>query len=262
MDFIELRSQTMIKEERQKYLLELLNENRILKVNDVISELHVADMTIRRDLQELENRGLVIRVHGGAKIVDNSSESQTELSHREKKKIHLDEKLEIAKLIAENILEGETIFLGPGTTIELVYDFLTVNHAKIITNSIHVFNRFKHDTRFELILIGGSYRSKTGAFVGTIANDFISSIHVQKSFIGVNGLDQSLIFTSNEDEGLTQKYALNSAEKKYIIADHHKLNKKDFYGFYHIEDADYLITDSEILDEGKNKFEKCIQILN
>lgn len=252
----------MIKEERQKYLLDLLNKNRIVKVNDVIQDLQVADMTVRRDLQELENKGLIIRVHGGAKIIENSSELQTELSHREKKEIHLDEKLEVAKVIAENILEEETIFLGPGTTIELVYDFLKIKHAKIITNSIHVFNRFKHDTRFELILIGGSYRSKTGAFVGTIANDFVSSIHVQKSFIGVNGLDQSMIYTSNEDEGLTQKYALNSAGQKYIIADHHKLGKKDFYGFYPISETDYLITDSMIPDEKIKEFEKFILILN
>lgn len=252
----------MLKEERQKYLLEILNKNRIVKVNDIVHDLHVADMTIRRDLQELENEGLLIRIHGGAKAVEGNGESQTELSHRQKKKIHLNEKLEVAQLIAKNILDGETIFLGPGTTIELVYDFLTVKHAKVITNSIHVFNRFKHDNRFELILIGGSYRSKTGAFVGTIANDFVSSIHVQKSFIGVNGLDHSLIFTSNEDEGLTQKYALNSSEKKYIIADHHKLNKKDFYGFYSIKNADYLITDSEIPNEEKRNFEEHIQILN
>lgn len=250
----------MLKDERHKYLLDVLKHQGILKVSDVIQTLHVADMTIRRDLQELENKGLLIRVHGGAKSVD-SEETLTELSHREKESIHLSEKLEIAKLIAENIQEGDTIFLGPGTTIELVYEYLKINQAKIITNSIHVFNKFKHDSRFELILIGGSYRSKTGAFVGTIANDFISTIHVKKSFIGVNGLDHNMIFTSNEDEGLTQKYALNNAEKKFIVADHHKLNKKDFYGFYSLVDADFLITDSEISEEKRSEFEKIIHIL-
>lgn len=205
----------MIKEERQQYLLDLLNRYTIVKVKDVVRELDIADMTVRRDFQELEDKGLLVRVHGGAKIIaDSKKQTLTELSHKEKQSIHLTEKLEVAQIIADNIKDNETIFLGPGTTIELVYDFLKVNHAKIITNSIHVFNKFKHDTRFELILIGGSYRNKTGAFVGTIANDFISSIHVSKSFIGVNGIDQSAIYTSNEDEGLTQKCALNIAEKK------------------------------------------------
>lgn len=252
----------MIKEERQQYLLDLLSQYEFVKVRDVVRELKIADMTVRRDFQELEDKGLIIRVHGGAKIIEeNKSKTLTELSHREKKNIHLTEKLEVAKTIAENILENETIFLGPGTTIELVYEFLKINHAKIITNSIHVFDKFKHDSRFELILIGGAYRSKTGAFVGTIANDFISSIHVSKSFIGVNGLDQSAIYTSNEDEGLTQKCALNIAEKKFIVADHYKLNKKDFYSFYSINDLDYLITDSKISKEYLKKFEPKLKIL-
>lgn len=252
----------MIKEERQQYLLDLLSQYEFVKVRDVVRELKIADMTVRRDFQELEDKGLIIRVHGGAKIIkENKNKTLTELSHREKKNIHLTEKLEVAKIIAENILENETIFLGPGTTIELVYEFLKINHAKIITNSIHVFDKFKHDSRFELILIGGAYRSKTGAFVGTIANDFISNIHVSKCFIGVNGLDQSAIYTSNEDEGLTQKCALNIAEKKFIVADRYKLNKKDFYSFYSIDNLDYLITDSKISKEYLNKFEPKLKIL-
>ncbi|WP_165004044.1 MULTISPECIES: DeoR/GlpR family DNA-binding transcription regulator [unclassified Enterococcus] len=252
----------MIKDERQKYLLDLLKQHKFLKVKDIVRELNITDMTVRRDFQDLEDQGLIIRVHGGARIIeDNKNSILTELSHREKQHIHLTEKMEIAKLIAENILEDETVFLGAGTTIELVYEFLTVNRAKIITNSIHVFDKFKQDPRFELILIGGSYRSKTGAFVGTIANDFISSIHVTKSFIGVNGLDHSAVYTSNEDEGLTQKCALNIAEKKFIVADHHKLNKKDFYGFYPLESADYLITDSNITAEDRALFGKILHLL-
>lgn len=253
----------MIKEERQQYLLDLLNRYTIVKVKDVVRELDIADMTVRRDFQELEDKGLLVRVHGGAKIIaDSKNQTLTELSHKEKQSIHLTEKLEVAQIIADNIKDNETIFFGPGTTIELVYDFLKVNHAKIITNSIHVFNKFKHDTRFELILIGGSYRNKTGAFVGTIANDFISSIHVSKSFIGVNGIDQSAIYTSNEDEGLTQKCALNIAEKKFIIADHHKLNKKDFYSFFSLKNVDYLITDSKIPKEDLMKIESEVHVLN
>ncbi|MGM0213774.1 DeoR/GlpR family DNA-binding transcription regulator [Enterococcus sp. AZ109] len=252
----------MLKEERQKILLELLTKKKIVKVTDITEKLQVADMTVRRDFQELEDKGLIIRIHGGAKMLDKDELTSIELSHREKKNIHLTEKSEIAQTIADHILTGETVFLGPGTTIELVYDYLTVDYAKIVTNSIHVFNKFKHDTRFDLILIGGAYRSKTGAFVGTIANDFISSIHVQKSFIGVNGLSQTTIFTSNEDEGLTQKYALNIAEEKFIIADHYKLGKKDFYGFYKLSEADWLITDSGISAEKETLFSESIPLLH
>lgn len=239
----------MIKAERQKLIIELLNRDEIVKVSDITKKISVTDMTVRRDLQELEEKGLLIRVHGGAKSISEKKLTDTELSHLEKKDIHLNEKIEIAKLVADNIFEGDTVFLGSGTTLELVYDYLTISYAKIITNSIYVFNKFKDDAQFDLILIGGTYRPKTGAFVGTIANDFVSSIHVQKAFIGVNALEQDGIYNSNEDEGLTQSHILNSAQKKYIVADHSKFDKRDFYRFYNLSEVDFLLTDSAINEE-------------
>ncbi|MDO2410445.1 DeoR family transcriptional regulator [Enterococcus faecium] len=101
----------MIKEERQKYLMDLLSQYKFLKVRDIVNELKITDMTVRRDFQELEDKGLIIRVHGGARIIeDNKNDILTELSHREKQHIHLNEKLEIAKIIAKNIFEDETVF--------------------------------------------------------------------------------------------------------------------------------------------------------
>lgn len=110
--------------------------------------------------------------------------------------------MEIVKIIVENIFEDEIVFLGVGIIIELVYEFLIVNYVKIIMNFIYVFDKFKYDLRFELILIGGFYWSKIGVFVGMIVNDFILGIYVMKSFIGVNGLDIFVIYILNEDEGL------------------------------------------------------------
>ncbi|MHC5268540.1 DeoR/GlpR family DNA-binding transcription regulator [Enterococcus sp. LJL98] len=252
----------MIKEERHQFLLEQLKQKQVITVTDITQTLKVTDMTIRRDLQELEEKGLLVRVHGGARAITDEPINPVELSHLDKKEIHLKEKKEIASLIASEIKEGETVFLGSGTTIELVYDYLTINYAKIITNSIYVFDKFKHDSRFDLVLIGGAYRSKTGAFVGTIANDLLSTIHVQKAFIGVNAIDRQYVYNSNEDEGLTQSHILNSAEKKYILTDYSKFNKRDFYNFYALKNIDYLITDSRTDSEVLNMYQETIKIIN
>ncbi|MBL1227780.1 DeoR/GlpR transcriptional regulator [Enterococcus sp. BWB1-3] len=252
----------MIKEERQKALLAFLDKQEFVKVSDITEKIKVTEMTVRRDLKELEKQGKLIRVHGGAKAMNKKELSFFELSHIEKKNIHLKEKEEVAKKIAEQIKTGDTVFLGPGTTIELVYDYLTCDFAKFVTNSIHVFDKFKNDNRFELILIGGSYRSKTGAFVGTIANDTVASIQVHKAFIGVNGILNDAVTNSNEDEGVTQRIILQSAHKKYIIADHFKLDRQDFYKFYSLSKADYLITDSSISDELSAKYGEIIKIIH
>ena len=252
----------MIKEERQKAVLKLLQKQEFVKVSEIAEKIQVTEMTVRRDLKELEQQDKLIRVHGGAKAVTEKELSFFELSHIEKKNIHITEKQEVAKKIAEQIATGDTVFLGPGTTIELVYDYLTCDFAKFVTNSIHVFNKFKNDSRYELILIGGSYRSKTGAFVGTIANDTVASIQVHKAFIGVNGILNDAVTNSNEDEGVTQRTILQSAHVKYIIADHFKLDKQDFYKFFTLSEADYLITDSKTPQAMLDNYKQRITIIH
>ena len=251
-----------MKEVRHNLILKKIEEDEVVKVTDLASHLNVTDMTVRRDLQDLENDGLLIRTHGGARSIPTPSTTDLELSHAIKKNINLDEKKHIAGIIAENIHENETVFLGSGSTIELVYEYLTVTHAKIITNSIFVFDKFKYDERFELLLTGGSYRSKTGSFIGTIAKDFISTINVQKAFIGVNGINNHSVFNANEEEGVIQKAILNNSRKKFIVADNDKFNKVDFYNFYDLRDIDYLITDDKVSAENISTYSKWVDIIN
>ncbi|CAD5901643.1 DeoR/GlpR family DNA-binding transcription regulator [Carnobacterium maltaromaticum] len=249
----------MLKEERFLKIQELINQHEIVKVSEITSVLNVTEMTVRRDLQSLEEQGLLIRVHGGAKKIDILSPQ--ELSHLEKQEIHIDEKKEIAKRIASMIVNGDTIFLGSGTTLEFVYDYLDVTFVKIITNSINVFNRFVDDERFELLLVGGTYRIRTGAFVGRFANETLKKMRVKKAFIGANGVFENNITTSNEEEGVIQQVVLDNANEKYIVADHYKLNHEDFFCFYDLNDVTALITDSGISKEVQKKYETFTKII-
>ncbi|HHX69200.1 MAG: DeoR/GlpR family DNA-binding transcription regulator [Miniphocaeibacter sp.] len=251
----------MLKIERQNYIVKMLNANNIVKVTQISEKLKVSEMTIRRDLKEMEEEGILVRIHGGAKLSEDKNTSKSELSHKVKQNINKELKTDIAKKIASQIKDNETIFLGPGTTIEQSYEFINCNFARIITNSYYLFEKFKDDNRFELILIGGKYRSRTGAFVGSISIDMISKINVQKSFIGVNGIYNNIVTNSNEEEGLLQKYILDKAEIKYIVADNTKLDLKDFYEFYDLYDIDYLITDNHISEDLLKKYKSITKII-
>lgn len=253
----------MQKQERHLMITNQLNEKKTIKVTDIAEETGVSTMTIRRDLEELEEENLLIRVHGGAKKVDHfNNVSFLELSHREKRTINIEEKKEIAQKIARNIHDNETVFLGSGSTLELVYNYLDLNYAKIITNSIHVFNKFKHDPHYDLILTGGIYRSKTGSFTGIITNELISNIHVQKAFVGVNAINNTKLFNYHEEEGLLQKNILRNSSQSYIVADHNKFDQKDFYQYCDLSEADYLITDSQLAEDVKEKYSQWIDIIN
>ena len=130
----------MLKEERHRSIVNLLQEKGIIKVKDITNLMNVTEMTVRRDLQELENKGVLQRIHGGAQL--SNSLILTELSHYEKQNINIDSKKDIARKIANFINNGDLIFLGIGTTIELVYEFINVDYLKIVTNSLHIFNKF------------------------------------------------------------------------------------------------------------------------
>lgn len=249
----------LLKEERLEIIMTMINQQEIVKVAEITESLNVTEMTVRRDLQTLEEQGAIRRIHGGAKKVKTLSER--ELSHLEKKEINVAEKEKIAKTIAKLIVNNDTIFLGAGTTLEFVYDYLEVSFAKIITNSIHVFNRFVDDDRFELILVGGTFRSRTGAFVGSFANETLENMRVKKAFIGTNGIYQTNITTSSEEEGTTQRIILDNASEKYIVADHHKLDNEDFYCFYNLDEITALITDNGITKEKKKIYQQFTKVI-
>lgn len=249
----------MLKEERLSTIMEILNSDGVSTVKRIVNTLKVSDMTIRRDLDELSKQGRVIRVHGGAQSLNHYRHD--ELSHIEKQEIHISEKLAAAEKASRLIHEGDSIFLGPGTTIELIVKFIDVKSLRIVTNSLPVFNLLEQkDERFDTYLIGGSYRKKTGAFVGSIANNAIDKLKVEKAFIGVNGIKGDSIFTANVEEGSIQSLVLINANIKYIVCDHHKFNKEDFYKFYHLSDVDEIITNSNIDKSLLNQYQKYTSI--
>ena len=120
---------------------------------------------------------------------------------------------------------------------------LNQKNLRIVTNSLPVFEAAKKNANnYELILIGGSYRRVSGAFIGALANNQLRGISFDRGFVGVNGIKGTSMMTSNLEEGQTQGLGLNRSRKKYVVADYHKINRNDFYEFYHLYDVDGLIT--------------------
>ena len=129
----------MLKEERQKIILDKLKENNIIQVSQMTDLLDVTDMTIRRDLKELEDRNLLVRIHGGASKIEKAR--PREFSNEEKRLKNRELKLEIAKKIGELLLPEQNIYLGAGTTIEYVSEFLGDKNLNIFTNSLYLFRK-------------------------------------------------------------------------------------------------------------------------
>ena len=249
----------MLKRERLHKIVEMVNTQGIITVNEIINKLNVSDMTIRRDLDELDKAGKIVRIHGGAQSMSYSINQ--ELSHSEKQELQMEEKRKIVQLASTYINDGDTIFLGPGTTIELLAHFLVNKHIRIVTNNYPAFEILKQSDSVNLILTGGDFRKNTGALVGPITNTNLKRINFTKAFISANGIHNESICTYNIEEGEAQEIALNNSRTKYLLLDNKKLNKDDFYVFYNLHDIDHLITDGNINKDVKTHYEQYVNII-
>ncbi len=249
----------MIKKERLNWILDQLSQQSIIKVTDIMEALQVSDMTVRRDLAQLEKEHRLIRIHGGAQSL--SPINRQEKTNLEKQSQQVTEKRQIATYTAKRIQDGETIFIGPGTTLEFLAQELVERKLRIITNSLPIFEILQESPSVDLLLIGGEYRPITGAFVGSLASNNIDSLVFSKAFIGANAIYKDAVATYNESEGTIQELALNKAIEKYLLVDHKKFNAYDFFIFYKTSDFNYVITDSKLSDDIKAQYETLTHVL-
>lgn len=243
----------MLKAERQKEILLNLEKDELIKVADLSNDLGVTEMTIRRDLEDLEKLGLLQRIHGGAKTTDFFPSK--EFSHDLKKTQNIEEKKQIALTVSRLISNGDIVFMGTGSTIELVHQYISEKNFKLVTNSLELFNKIKNFDNLDSMLIGGNYRKNTGAFIGKFTIDILKNLRFKLAFAGTNGVRGNDIFTYNEEEGEVQKIALNNSIKKYILADSSKMNKQDYLSYYKTSNLTAIITDDKI----SNKDEKIVK---
>lgn len=249
----------MLKEKRHELILSQLANDGIVQVSKLSEFLKVTDMTVRRDLKELEDQNQLVRVHGGAKSLDKAL--PREFSNEEKMLKNKDKKEYIAKIIASLMGDEENIFLGAGTTIECVSSYINNKNCNIYTNSLYLFEKLKKIRGTRVFLIGGEFRESTGAFVGSLALDLVEKIRFTKAFIGVNGICDSFAYTYSVDEGVLQSKILDNSNKAYLIADSSKIGVEDFYAFYNIENAD-VISDDKIKPNGIELIEKHTKLIN
>ena len=220
--------------------------------------MNVAPMTIRRDLKELENKALLVRVHGGAVLMHTF---YNELANDEKKALHSDKKRIIAEKASRLIQNEDTIFIGSGTTNEAIFPFIKHMHLRIITNSLYIFEQYEALEHMDIVLIGGRYRKKTGSFIGQLANTMLEQLHIDKAFIGVNGISDNDATTANEEEGKANEIVLNRSTKKYLVSDSSKFNTRAFTVFYKLDAIDAIITDDAITQPLTQKYSTITEIL-
>lgn len=253
----------MLKSERQDAIEQLCENLGTATVHRLAQELQVSDMTVRRDLEEMAAQGRLVRVRGGARSVAGQCGTAVprEFTHGEKRSLHVKEKRAVAASAAKLVEPGNTVFLGAGTTMELVAQALPAGRLRIVTNSLSIFDLLRGRPHTELCLVGGVYRPATDAFVGPMAENSVDLLGIDVAFIGCNGILDGAISTSNMEEGRFQNEVFERSDRRYVVCDSSKVGRRDFYTFYSLDDVDALVTDKGLTGEQRESLSEHTQII-
>ena len=236
----------------QKILLELLRVEKV-SVSTLAKRLRVSDATIRRDLTEMERRGLLLRSHGGAVTIQPllSEPFRHVSSYHEQDRRQSAEKRRIALVASKLVSAGEIIAIGAGTTATQVARAVCLHRGiTIVTNAVNVAMELSHRDDLRVFVTGGELSGEWFALTGPSAIQTASEIFVDKVFIGVDGLHADRGLTTNyPDQAAIHRVMLSQARQKIVVADHRKIGAVGTALIWPTEEIDILITDKGASDE-------------
>ncbi len=231
--------------QRQTLILERVREEGAVRVADLVRALGVSDMTIRRDLEILNERGLIEKVHGGAAAIDGSS--LFEPGFTVKSTLMQAEKELIAGAAASLVPSGTAIAISAGTTTYALAKRLTdIPGLTVLTNSVPVAEVLYKDGRpDQTVILSGGVRTPSDALVGPFAVAVIRSLHVDSVFMGSHGMDLRSGFTTpNILEAETNRALIEAGRRLVVLADSTKWGTIGISSVARLEEADTIVTDS------------------
>jgi DeoR family glycerol-3-phosphate regulon repressor len=233
---------SQISDRQSEILLAVRARGKVL-VEDLSSSFAVTPQTIRRDLNELCQRGLVARIHGGAMPATGVAN----LAYEERRTQFASEKALIGAAAASCIPENSSLLINIGTTTEQVARALYSHRdLVIITNNINVISILNGSPSKELILTGGVVRQSDGAIVGEAAVEFIRQFRVDCAVIGASALDEDgAVLDYDYREVLVARAIIENARRTILVADHQKFARSAPVRICDLEQIDMFITDRQ-----------------
>lgn len=246
----------MLAVERRKSILDYVNDKGTATVSDLSRAFGVTEETVRRDLQKLEIKNLLLRTHGGAVNIENSV---LDLAVDIRQKINIKGKEVIAKKAAQLVSVGDTLFLDASTTaFFLAQELKSFEGITVITNSQKVIGELIKASGIDIIAIGGNFQPKNQSYVGRAAEETVRQNYcATKFFMSCKGLSALRgLVEGNTFEAEIKKAMLACSEQVILMLDHSKLGKVGSFVVSSLENVDIMICDraleqpwKDIIDE-------------
>jgi DeoR/GlpR family transcriptional regulator of sugar metabolism len=239
---------------RQEKILEHLKKHSFVSVTALADELECSQMTVRRDLKTLEERGLLDRSHGGATASDRV---KLEFALAERSATHVNEKSAIGRAAVALVRPGQKIIVHTGTTtLAMARHLVGKEGITVITTSLAVVAALLPARGAECMLLGGLVRDTSPDLYGPLLEDNLERIHPDWAFVGCDGLSVEGGLTA-EDPRIARPPAImiRNAARTVLLADSSKAKADSLISYASLKDIDILITDSamprEILDAAR-----------
>jgi DeoR family transcriptional regulator of aga operon len=231
--------------DRHQFILEKLKKEGKVSILDLVEEMEVSGVTIRKDLKLLEDKNLLFRTRGGGSI---NNPYAVDRPIYEKEFINSDEKKKIARAAVELIGQTDSIMIGSGTTVfEIARALYPTRHLTVITPALKVGLELSNRPNVEVLQLGGLIRQNSSSVAGAHAIQVLQEISCSILFIGVDGIDLEFgISISNLAEAALNQKMIETAQTVVICADSTKFDRRGLGRICSLDQVHYIITDSNV----------------
>lgn len=232
---------------RKNKIKELIFEKKSVTVAELTNLFKVTEETIRRDLKQLEDDGILHRTYGGAFISDGV---QNDVDVNLREFIHVEGKKKIASQCLSLIKSGDSIFLDASTTSLVIASMLQDKKLTVVTNSIKVVNKLMEYPQVNVVIIGGTLAHSSLSTLGRNAEHHLNNYFFDTAFISCRSVSmQHGITDSNEQQAGIRKLAAEHANRVNLIADYTKFDRTSFASICGFEQIDTIIVDKKLSEE-------------
>jgi DeoR family fructose operon transcriptional repressor len=240
--------------ERQSRISAYLAERGYASLNELVDRFEVSISTVRRDLDEMQRKGVVKRTHGGAFHVE-AREHPLDYSTRQSKFVR--EKAAIGSLAASLIQDGDAVLLDGGTTTFRVAEKLVGRRIQVVTNSLPVASLLGRHGDTEVILLGGTIIAGTGETLGRWADEMLRALHSRCAVIGIAGIVPDGLFNANLLMVELQRLMIEASDEVVVVVDSSKFGRRSLVRLCGLDQVDHLVTDSGLSEAWRLRMEQA-----
>jgi DeoR/GlpR family transcriptional regulator of sugar metabolism len=243
----------MLIPERHARLKELLARRGVSDLKSLSTELDVSHSTVRRDIEALEQLGLVQQTHGGVIWVGEKANGARPYAFDQRMGYQLEAKRQIARAARDLVQPGETILLDGGTTTFHLAQELLGRPLQLVTNSLPIANLFLNDDGVELILTGGLMYPRYGVLLGPSAENMLATIHTKTLFLSVAGIHDGMLYNQNLLLVQSERRMMEQAQQVVLLADGGKFGQQALSQLCRLDEIDVVVSDESLADEHRQQ---------